>query len=266
VAEPGAAGGARRSAGDGASGYLAPAPRDLTELAPAEVAPTQRAPTELVLTAPSRLALAAAFETAVTELDEAIALLSACGVPDCLRLPVGVADRLLLAAHRLVIGADMEAVARCEACGVLNSLSLGPDDVPPHHPRTALCGPGAGVREPTCADLLGLAADPVTAARQLLLRCSIGPSGLPRDAAALDRAEQSLCGPVTVACAECGAAVTTFVEVQHLVMQAVRAAVAEADIEVHLLASRYGWELKTIEQLPEARRSRLAALASGIPA
>ena len=228
-------------------------------------APGHPAPPRLALTAPSRLALAAAFETAVTELDEAIVLLSACGVTDCLRLPVGVADRLLLAAHRLVIGVDLEAVARCEACGVLNSLSLGPDDVPPHRPRSAWCGPGAGVREPTCADLLGLDADPVGAARQLLLRCSIGPSSVPRDEAALDRVEQSLCGPVTVPCAECGVTVTTFVEVQHLVLQAVRAAVAEADVEVHLLASRYGWELKTIEQLPEARRTRLAALASGVP-
>jgi len=215
------------------------------------------------LSVPSRLALAAVFESAATELDEAIALLSACGVADCQQLPVGVADRLLLAAHRGVLGRDLEAVARCEACGVLNSLPLGPADVPPHYPRTAWCGPGAGVREPTCADLRELAADPAEAARQLLLRCSVGPSAGTRDAAALDRVEQSLCGPVTVACAECGAAVTQFVDVQHLVMQAICAAVIDADIEVHQLASRYGWDLKTIEQLPDARRGRLAALAGG---
>lgn len=264
--EPGADSRAREPAGDTGPGDTGPG-----HTGPGHTGPGDTVASHFALTAPNRLALAAAFESAVTEVDEAMALLSACGVADCLHLPVGVTDRLLLTAHRIVLGRDLESVARCEACGVLNSLSLGPDDVPPHHPRSAWCGPGAGVREPTCADLLGLSADPVKAARQLLLRCRIGPSDRARDSSALDGVEQSLCGMVTAACAECGAAVTKFVEVQHLVMQAICAAVLEADIEVHLLASRYGWELRTIEQLPEARRTRLAALAgragmSGVPA
>jgi hypothetical protein len=214
---------------------------------------------------PSLPALATALEGAATEFDEAIALLAACGVADCWQLPIGIADRLLLSAHRAVLGSDMEAVARCEVCGVLNALPLGPDDVPPHRPRTAWCGPGAGMREPTCADLAGLPADAVAAARELEVRCRVGPSAEERDGAALDRAEQSLCGNVTVPCTECRADVTRFVDVQYLVLEAVATAVAEMDIEVHLLASQYGWDLTSIEALPDARRSRLAALVGRTP-
>jgi hypothetical protein len=39
---------------------------------------------------------------------------------------------------------------------------------------------------------------------------------------------------------------------------------AEFDREVHLLASTYGWDLPTIEALPDQRRQRLAALVSGV--
>src|SRR5438128_2059362 len=50
-------------------------------------------------------------------------------------------------------------------------------------------------------------------------------------------------------------------DVQRLVTMAVAHAVADVDVEVHMIASRYGWDLATIESLPDIRRARLATLA-----
>ena len=217
------------------------------------------------LTAPSRVLLLRLIGEARSELEEMLVLLRACGVPDPESLPVGLIDRLLLVAHRAVTGRDLEVVVRCGACGVLNELPLGAADVPPHEPRWAWCGPGAGVREPTGADLLDLPEDPDLAGRELLRRCAVGPAGGGGDHAALDRAEQSLCGVVRVACIGCAAPIEHGVDVQHLVAAAVADAVADVDLEVHLIASRYTWDLDTIEGLPERRRVRLAALVAGTP-
>ncbi|MCW3819212.1 hypothetical protein ONA91_32700 [Micromonospora sp. DR5-3] len=218
------------------------------------------------LAAPPRMVLLRLLEDAASELEEALVLLTACGVPECAHLPIGVIDRLLLAAHRAVVGRDLEVVVECPACRTLNELPLGAADVPAYAPRWAWCGPGAGVREPTGADLLGLPDDPDAAASELLRRCTAGPTDavdVPRTHAALDRAEQSLCGEVRVACIQCEQTVVHHVDVQQLVVAAVARAVAHVDIEVHLIASRYGWDLSTIEALPERRRVRLAALAAG---
>ena len=216
------------------------------------------------LAAPSRMALARLLGEAGTELDEALVLLAECGVTDPSALPVGLLDRTLLLAHRAVLGRDLEVVARCTGCGELNELPLGADDVPPYEPRWAWCGPGAGVREPVAADLAGLPADAAEAGAELVRRCAVGPAthGV-RDETALGVAEQSLCGQVHVACVRCAGPVSLAVDVQHLVVNAVARAVAEVDVEVHLIASRYGWDLATIEALPERRRVRLAALAGG---
>ncbi|WP_426503064.1 hypothetical protein ACPPVO_36345 [Dactylosporangium sp. McL0621] len=215
------------------------------------------------LAAPSRIRLLHAVEAAQNEFDEAVALLEACGVDDCVQLPVGILDRLLLQAYRLVLGRDLEAVFACPACGTLNALALAPGDVAEYEPRWAWCGPGAGVREPIGADLMGLPSDPDDAAAEIARRCSTGPATGDRDDDALDRADQSLCGAVHLTCVDCGQPVDGYLDVQQLVTSAVATAVADVDVEIHLIASRYGWDLATIEALPERRRVRLAALASG---
>lgn len=219
--------------------------------------------------APSRLALLRAVEQADSEFGEAIMLLRACGVADCMSYPVSVIDRLLLLAHRAVLRRDLEVAVACPACGVLNGLPLGFDDVPPYSPRSAWCGPGIGMREPTGADLADLPDDAAGAAQELEARCRIGPgagSGAwPGIEGALDRADQSLCGTVRVACVGCGTSVSEFVDIQHLVTATIADAMADVDVEIHLIASRYGWDLATIESLPDVRRARLAALAGSPP-
>jgi hypothetical protein len=212
---------------------------------------------------PTWLILLRQLDRAGSEIEQAMVLLAESGVPDVTTLPVGVIDRLLLHLHRRMLGADLECVVACPSCGALNALPLGPDDVPWYAPRSAWCARGSGVREPTGGDLLDLPGDPVLAGEVVLGRCAIGPADGPRDLAALDRVEQSLCGTVRASCTECAATIETPVDVQALVVAAVAAVAAEADVEVHLLASRYGWDLDTIEALPDSRRARLAGLVRG---
>jgi hypothetical protein len=218
--------------------------------------------------APSRIDLLHAVEDTDSEFAVAVAVLGACGVTDWASLPVGVIDRLLLRAHRAVLHRDLEVAVSCPQCGTLNGLPLGPGDVPGYAPRTAWCSPGAGIREPTGADLVGLPDDADAAAAELETRCLTGPAGAAGSAGTaapggLERADQSLCGTVRVACVACGGPVTAFIDVQFLVTTAITDAVAGVDVEIHLIASRYGWDLATIESLGDARRARLAALAGG---
>ena len=68
------------------------------------------------LTPPSRVVLLRLLSEVDGELEEALVLLRACGIHDCENMPIGVIDRLLLAAHRAVLGRD-PACAR-GACGL----------------------------------------------------------------------------------------------------------------------------------------------------
>ena len=48
-----------------------------------------------------------------------------------------------------------------------------------------------------------------------------------------------------------------------LVIEALGELRSTVDREVHLLATTYGWDLTTIDALPDDRRQRLADLVSG---
>ena len=217
--------------------------------------------------------LAAAFEDGTDLLSQAVAVLRArpdpseltfYGVEDPADLPVGAADRRLLAAYEDLRGAPLDVTARCDACGALTTLSLTASSVGRHVWASTPTGAGSGLREPSYADLLACAGDPAA----LLDRCRLGAAqGSDRTEvtwADLDRVEQSLAGPLRSACAECGEPVAVDADVVPLVLRGLAVACAELDREVHLLASTYGWDLLTIESLPDQRRQRLAALVSGV--
>src|SRR5450631_4150514 len=185
--------------------------------------------------------LAAAFEDGTDLLSQAVAVLRArpdrseltfYEVDDPADLPIGAADRRLLAAYEEVTGGPLDVTAPCGACGARTTLSLADE-------------PAA-----------------------ILARCRLGAVARPDQArgtwADLDRAEQSLAGPLRSACAECGEPVTVDADVVAMVLRGLAVVCAEFDREVHLLASTYGWDLPTIEALPDQRRQRLAALVSGV--
>lgn len=207
--------------------------------------------------APGPARLVTALDDGDGLLAQAVAVLRvAAPEPDPAYLPAGTADRLLLAVHERAVGRPLDLTVACPACGALTTLPLGRADVGEHHERSAWCSPGVGVREPSYADLLAAGGDPY----RLLALCRIG------DGATLDdlaRVEGSLCGPVRSSCCDCGTPLEADVDVVALVLRALGGLRVDIDREVHLLASRYGWDLAVIESLPDERRRRLAALVAG---
>jgi hypothetical protein len=217
--------------------------------------------------------LAAAFEDGTDLLSQAVAVLRArpdrseltfYEVDDPADLPIGAADRSLLAAYEEVTGGPLDVTALCGACGARTTLSLTVSSVGRHVWASVRTGEGSGLREPSYADLLACGGEPAS----ILARCRLGAVAGPDQArgtwADLDRAEQSLAGPLRSACAECGEPVTVDADVAAMVLRGLAVVCAEFDREVHLLASTYGWDLPTIEALPDQRRLRLAALVSGV--
>lgn len=217
--------------------------------------------------------LAGAFDDGTDLLSQAVAVLRTrpdwCEltfyeVDDPADLPIGAADRRLLLAYEEVAGGPLDVTALCGACGGRTTLALTGSSVGRHVWASVLTGEGSGLREPSYADLLACAGEPAA----ILARCRIGAGAGPDQArgtwADLDRAEQSLAGPLRSACAECGEPVTVDADVVAMVLRGLAVVCAEFDREVHLLASTYGWDLPTIEALPDQRRQRLAALVSGV--
>lgn len=210
-------------------------------------------------------ALASALAGSRALLDQAVAALrawppaddlAAAGVADPADLPVSLADRALLTLHEEVVGAPLEHTVVCPACGERTTLPLSRADVGEHDRRSAWTGAGAGVREPTWADVLAARGDP----EALLRRCSVGAGGTFDD---LARVEGSLSGPLHADCAACRSPLEVDVDVVALVLRELAAVPAELDHDVHVLASRYGWDLEVIEALPDDRRRRLVDLARG---
>jgi hypothetical protein len=194
-----------------------------------------------------------------TELRQALALLTASGVDEPEHLPVSSGDRRLLAVHREVVGRHLALTAVCSGCDTVNEIVLAPETIPAEGPRIAWLG-GGGVRQPTYGDLLELPDEPDDAQRELLRRCIVGEPARAPAAEALDLVDDSLVGPLLIACAGCSEVVEVPVDVQQAVLESLRRFADSIELEVHLLARAYHWDLGTIEALPDERRERLAAL------
>lgn len=203
----------------------------------------------------------AALTEPESEVGQALAVLETAGLEDVAALPVSRGDRELVALARRLTGRDLELVADCPSCGLLNEVALAPDALPPAVPRAAALG-GGGVREPTYGDLLDLPEDMDEATAELLRRCTVGAPDLPPTPAALELVDDTLSGPIDFACAECGAPVSIDADVQQVALARLGELARDLEREVHLLAAAYGWSLAEIEGLPDSRRRRLATLVS----
>lgn len=194
------------------------------------------------------------------ELGQVLALLAAAGEAEPERLPVAAGDRLLLELHREVAGRELELTLLCPRCGTVNAVVLAPETVPPRRERTAWLGGRGGLRGPTYDDLRDLPADADEARRELLRRCVVGtPASEPADDA-LDLVDDSLAGPLVVACAGCDETVEVPLDAERAVLESLRGVADELEREIHLLARAYHWGHAAIVALPDERRSRLAEL------
>jgi len=204
--------------------------------------------------------LLASLDGPATEVAQVVALLGAAGVAEPERLSVGEGDRRLLALHRSVTGEELELLAACPACGELSSAVVDPEQLPPPSPRTAVLGRGGGLREPTYGDLLELPADPTQATAELCARCVVGAPSRAPEPDDLELVDDSLAGPVVIACSGCGRPVAVDVDVEQAVLERLVRRAREIDGEIHTLASAYHWSLAEIESLGDERRHLLAEL------
>jgi hypothetical protein len=209
---------------------------------------------------PTGIQLLAALDSAADELGQAMAVLAATGL-DPAATTVGAGDRALLALVVALTGSALEVTVPCPRCGTVNSIMLTESAVSAYEPRTRWFAPGSGVREPTYADLGGLPADERDAAAALGYRCTVGQVELADAIAALADVDGSLAGPIECTCVGCATPMFVEADVEQLALDRLRAAADDVDREIDLLASRYRWELATIEALPDRRRRRLAQLA-----
>jgi hypothetical protein len=196
-----------------------------------------------------------------SELGQVLALLRAAGDPDPGAMLVGTGDRRLLDLAARLTGGPPEVAVACPGCGELNSVELSGTALPPAAPACAWWGPGGGLRPPTYADLEAAAeAGPVDGAGALLARCTVGTPPRPPTAADAAWADDTLSGPIQLACVACGEPVELDLDVQRVALERLMARAREVEREIHLLARAYQWDLATIEALPDARRRRLARL------
>ena len=206
-------------------------------------------------------ALLTALDGAPGEVAQAVALLRASGVEDPERVAVSEGDRLLVALCRELTRADVSVVAMC-SCGELAEAVLTPETVPPPVPRVAVLGPGGGLREPTYGDLLELPDDAGEALEELLARCVVGSPSRPPRPDDLELVDDSLAGPVVIACPACGEPLAVDLDVERAVLERLARRAREVDHEIHLLATAYHWSLAEIEALDDRRRSALAGLVA----
>ncbi len=205
--------------------------------------------------------LCAALDRCETELEQAIEVLRLAGHSE--QLPLSEGDRVLLRLAEDATGRPLELVKTCKGCGETNTVSLEAAQVRPHDPRCAWLDPACGVREPTYRDLIDLPEDESAALGELFARCLLGGSAdsMPADdqlRTAFEIVDGSLSGPILLTCVGCGTRLAIPIDLEQVCLERLREAADHVDLEVHLLASAYGWDLPTIEQLPDHRRHRLA--------
>ena len=211
---------------------------------------------------PTHAAALAAIGASDDELSQALALLRVAGSTEPGALTLGEGDRLLLALHRALTGTAVEVAVECTACATVSVATLSPSTVPDAAPRCTWLGPGAGLRQPTYDDLVGLPADPERAEAELLSRCVVGTPSRPVRPEDFEHADDALSGPIVLECVECGQLLQAPADVQRLVLEGLQRCAPALDYELHVLAGTYGWSLAEIESLPDDRRRRLVSLVA----
>lgn len=220
--------------------------------------------------------------------DRALSLLLAAGAGDSraslAALTIGQRDALLLQAYRHSVGGHLESTAHCPACGSQMEFQLDATRLvqeSTHEPvaglTTRIDGYELSLRPPTSFDLAAAAASPdVESARRVLLeRCilnatlagtPISPHELP--ARILDEVDERLstCDPlaeilIDLTCTECGNTWQELLDVSAFLWAHVNAEARRLLIQVHTLASAYGWSEAEILALHPLRRKAYLELA-----
>ncbi|MEV7866248.1 hypothetical protein AB0P17_09140 [Streptomyces sp. NPDC088124] len=207
-----------------------------------------------------------------------------------LSLPVGEREADLFALRRALFGERMQVRAECGACGAAMEFDL---DAAAFGAR----GPGRDgplrvtegewvveFRLPTVADLAaaGAAADAAEARRLLVARCTVSavrdgqavpperltellPAGVQRRLAeAAAEADPAAEVTLNVSCPECGGATAAELDISSYLWAELDTWARDLLLDVHLLATAYGWSEPEILALSPLRRRYYLELCADV--
>ena len=209
------------------------------------------------------------------------ALLAAAARPDwpvdaIADLPLGQVNASLLQLRSATFGPRIDGHADCPQCGqrlafTLDTAQLLAATTADDSPRDAEAE-GLRLRAPCLRDLAAVAsaADAAEAARALLARCTLAGDVARLDAAALAVVEQALDAldpqadlAIALQCVGCGHDGAAQLDAAALLWEEIEVRAQQLLLEVHRLASAYGWSEPQILALSPARRASYLALAGG---
>ena len=165
-------------------------------------------------------------------------------------LPVGERDARLLELRELLFGRELDGVADCPRCGEPVEYSLQTSALLAGRPEEStfelvVGGRSVRARLPTGGDLADAASTgDLDAARALLLeRCLLGKPDVTADqvAAALAEADRLADAQLSLACPECRHEWTLAFEAGAWLWSELEAWAWRTLLDVHTLASAYGW-------------------------
>jgi hypothetical protein len=203
---------------------------------------------------------------------------------ELLAAPIGAREADLYALRRALFGERMQVVTECAACGEvmefdLDARSLGA--VPDGEPlRVAEDGWVVDLRLPAVADLAAAAAigDPAEARRTLVTRCTLSarrdgrpvdPDELPdrvlrRVAEAAERADPAAETTLRIGCPECGESTLAELDIAAYLWAELDSWARDLLLDVHLLATAYGWTEPEILALSPLRRGYYLELCADV--
>ena len=201
-------------------------------------------------------------------------------------LPLGDRDALLLALRALMFGNDITALSDCPACGATMELNFVVGDVLVQQPLDQTEHHTACFREyrvtfrsPTAGDAVWLAESESEneLTRALLERCvisafngdaSVTAGDLPDEVVTMVSAQMEQVDPqadiqLQCCCADCGRRWSSAFDVPSFLLTEAEAAVRRILIEVHTLASAYGWRESDILNMSARRRGLYLEMVNG---
>ncbi|MEU3922912.1 hypothetical protein [Streptomyces sp. NPDC029004] len=202
------------------------------------------------------------------------------GTDALLSMPVGEREADLFALRRALFGERMQVRVECTACGEamefdLDATLFGTRTRTPDGPLRVEEGEWAiEFRLPTVADLAaaGAVPDPDEARRLLMARCTVSalrngepvvadrlaallPEGVQRRLAELaEQADPAADVTLNVACPECGEATPAELDITSYLWTELDTWARDLMLDVHLLATAYGWSEPAILALSPLRR------------
>lgn len=202
---------------------------------------------------------------------------------DVARLPIGERDGLLFTLREWHFGSRVDSRATCRSCDEVLELDFETGDVlvtgrtDMREFRLESGGYEVEFRQPSTVDLLaGFDGDASTWPRQLLERCVAGlrrdgavlePGELPADLAEAVVAELADADPradirLAVSCESCGTAHELTFDIVTFVWAEIDAWAQRTLLDVHQLASAYGWSENDVLALGPVRREYYLAASS----